>query len=42
MKSLEHFKNDYEALDGTVNIIGLESHLPLSNHKFAGRKKVNA
>ncbi len=42
MESLEHFKHDYEAMDGTVKIIGLENHIPLSNHKLAGRKKVNA
>ncbi len=39
MESLEHFKHDYEAQEGTVNIIGLENHVPLSNHKLAGRKK---
>lgn len=42
MESLHLFKNDYESHDGgTVKIIGLEEHKPLSNHEFAGRKLVN-
>ncbi|RXR23895.1 SulP family inorganic anion transporter [Flavobacterium stagni] len=41
MESLEHFKHDYEAVDGgKVKIIGLESHQPLSEHKLAARKKI--
>jgi MFS superfamily sulfate permease-like transporter len=38
MENLHHYKYDYEAAGGTVNIIGLEQHIPLSKHEFAGRK----
>lgn len=39
MESLHHFQHDYENVDnGTVKIIGLENHRPLSAHEFAGRK----
>lgn len=38
MENLEHFKHDYEANEGTVSIIGLDSHMPLSNHPLASRK----
>lgn len=40
MENLEHFKHDYESTGGKVQIIGLENHIPLSNHKLASRKKV--
>lgn len=38
MENLEHFKHDYESQGGTVKIIGLENHKPLSDHELAGRK----
>lgn len=38
MENLEHFKHDYESQGGTVRIIGLENHKPLSDHELAGRK----
>ena len=44
MENLEHFKHDYEAHDdgGTVTIIGLEDHKPLSSHPLSSRKsKIN-
>ncbi|MFM2229519.1 MAG: hypothetical protein RL607_777 [Bacteroidota bacterium] len=42
MESLEHFKHDYESIDGgVVSIIGLEEHQPLSEHKLAARKKLS-
>ena len=41
MESLEHFKHDYESIDGgKVIIVGLEEHEPLSEHKLAARKKI--
>ena len=41
MESLHHFQHDYESIDhGTVKIIGLDNHKPLSGHEFAGRKAV--
>jgi MFS superfamily sulfate permease-like transporter len=40
MENLEHFKHDYEREGGQVNIIGLESHRPVSSHKAAAHKKV--
>lgn len=42
MENLEHFKHDYEAHDdgGTVTIIGLENHKPLSSHLKASRKNL--
>ncbi len=39
MENLEHFKHDYEANGGTVNIKGLENHKPFSNHPLSSRKK---
>ena len=42
MENLELFKHDYEANEGSVSIIGLENHTPLSNHALASRKKVIA
>ena len=42
MENLEHFKHDYEAHDdgGTVTIIGLENHKPLSSHPKASRNNL--
>jgi MFS superfamily sulfate permease-like transporter len=40
MENLEHFKHEYESFGGTVQIVGLEEHIPLSNHKLASRKKL--
>ena len=44
MENLEHFKHDYEANEdsGTVTIIGLENHKPLSSHPKASRKNLIA
>ena len=39
MENLHHFKHDYEANGGKVEICGLDSHNPLSNHHLAARKK---
>jgi MFS superfamily sulfate permease-like transporter len=39
MESLNHFKSDYERSGGTVEIIGLEDHEPVSKHSTAARKK---
>lgn len=39
MENLDHFKHDYENEGGTVNIIGLDDHKPLSQHPLASRKK---
>ncbi|GAB4420605.1 MAG: SulP family inorganic anion transporter [Bacteroidia bacterium] len=39
MEQLHHFQHDYEASGGTVNITGLDSHLPTSGHHLAARKK---
>ncbi len=38
MENLEIFKHDYELNGGTIVIIGLENHIPLSNHPLASRK----
>ena len=40
MENLHHFERDYTAEGGTVQILGLDDHKPLSNHKLAARKKV--
>lgn len=40
MENLEHFKHDYEREGGTVNIIGLDAHRPVSSHKASAQKKV--
>lgn len=42
MENLEHFKQEYESHQegGTVTIIGLEHHQPLSSHPKSSRKKV--
>ena len=40
MENFEHFKNEYERDGiGKVEIIGLEAHRSLSNHKSGARKK---
>lgn len=39
MESLNHFKHDYEESGGTVKLIGLEVHKPVSTHAFAARKR---
>ena len=39
MVNLEHFKHDYESSGGTVQIVGLDNHKPLSNHSLASRIK---
>jgi MFS superfamily sulfate permease-like transporter len=39
MENLHHFKHTYESSGGTVKIVGLEEHLPLSTHHLAARKK---
>jgi MFS superfamily sulfate permease-like transporter len=42
MESLDHFKHDYERTGGTVNIIGLDNHKPVSAHIHAARKKIKS
>lgn len=39
MENIQHFASDYSKSNGTVEIIGLEEHKPLSSHKLAARKK---
>lgn len=39
MENLQHFKHYYEASGGRVQIIGLEYHEVLSNHKNTARKR---
>lgn len=39
IENLHHFKHDYEQNGGTVKIIGLEDHTPLSKHELSGMKK---
>ena len=39
MESLEHFKKDYERSGGTVEVVGVENHKPLSSHHLSARKK---
>jgi MFS superfamily sulfate permease-like transporter len=39
MENLNHFKHDYEANGGKVDIIGLENHKTVSDHPLAARKK---
>ncbi len=40
MENLHLFEHDYVAAGGTVQIIGLHEHKPLSNHHLAAHKKV--
>jgi MFS superfamily sulfate permease-like transporter len=39
MENLHHFKEDYEAQGGTVELVGLEEHRSVSEHPLAARKK---
>jgi MFS superfamily sulfate permease-like transporter len=39
MENLQHFKHDYEANGGTVDISGIHEHRPMSGHYLAARKK---
>ncbi|MGK0138933.1 MAG: MFS superfamily sulfate permease-like transporter [Algoriphagus sp.] len=39
MENLHHFEQDYTAEGGTVKIIGLDQHKPVSSHELAARKK---
>ncbi|MFN8356451.1 MAG: SulP family inorganic anion transporter [Spirosomataceae bacterium] len=38
MENLHHFQHDYEENGGACEIIGLDNHKPVSNHKLAARK----
>ena len=38
MENLHRFQQDYEENGGTVKIIGLENHQPVSNHALAARR----
>lgn len=38
MENLHHFEHDYVENGGTVKIIGLDDHKPVSAHKLAARK----
>lgn len=40
LENLEHFKHDYEANGGKVNITGLEKHKPFSTHPNSSRKNL--
>jgi MFS superfamily sulfate permease-like transporter len=40
MENLNHFKHDYENEGGTVEIVGLDGHKPVSSHKLAAHKKL--
>lgn len=39
IENFHHFKHDYEQNGGTVSIIGLDDHKPLSKHQMSGLKK---
>ena len=39
MENLHHFEHDYIASGGSVTIIGLDTHKPVSSHHLAARKK---
>jgi hypothetical protein len=39
MENIQHFKHDYEHSGGTVEIMGLHEHEPVSKHKLAARKR---
>lgn len=39
MENLHHFEHDYTQGGGSVSIIGLDEHEPVSGHKLAARKK---
>ena len=38
MENLHRFQEDYEENGGTVQIVGLEKHEPVSAHALAARK----
>jgi hypothetical protein len=40
MENLHRFQEDYEENGGTVKIIGLEKHQPVSDHALAARKAI--
>jgi MFS superfamily sulfate permease-like transporter len=40
MENIEHFVSDYTKSNGTVEIIGLHEHKPLSTHKLAARRNL--
>ena len=42
MENLHHFQHDYEAHGGTVKLVGLEMHVPVSTHNLAARKRKKA
>jgi MFS superfamily sulfate permease-like transporter len=39
LENLQHFKHDYEAAGGHVEIVGLEEHQPMGKHPLSARKK---
>jgi MFS superfamily sulfate permease-like transporter len=39
MENLHHFEHDYKVNGGTVSIIGLDTHKPVSEHHLAARKR---
>ncbi|MCU0333644.1 MAG: SulP family inorganic anion transporter [Chitinophagaceae bacterium] len=39
LENLQHFKHDYEAAGGQVEIVGLDDHQPMGKHHLAARKK---
>jgi hypothetical protein len=42
MENLHHFQPDYEAAGGTVKLVGLEMHEPVSSHNLAACKRKKA
>ncbi len=39
MENLKHYKHDYEESGGSVKIMGLDKHTPLSSHPLSAQKK---
>jgi len=39
MENLHHFEQDYYEAGGEVELIGLDDHQPVANHKLSARKK---
>jgi MFS superfamily sulfate permease-like transporter len=39
MESIHHFAEDYNREGGKCEVVGLENHMPFSNHHLAGRRK---
>ena len=39
MENLHHFEHDYSSTGGSVTIIGLDEHKPVSRHHLAARRK---